>query len=724
MERTRQVIFELPREEFPILHGLATRGCSFETEVAKIRHAINHTAEVVDDASAALRAIRERLRKLRHRLRGMLESYIRGRDTSRYLQEQIVTDRAGRYVLVVRSEHRSAIPGIIHGSSTSGASLFLEPLSTVELNNNIVALEEQERNEICRILLALTDAFRRRASELHHTIEAATEIDTVQAKARFSQLVDGIEPVLSEDGRLELRAARHPLLMEAVTSRVEPLRSDDESIRPLTVPRSQAQPVPIDLVLIPPVTALVVTGPNTGGKTVALKTAGLLALMAQAGLHVPAASGARLPVFRSVFADIGDEQSIATNLSTFSWHVTNITAMDRALILPALVLLDEVGAGTDPHEGGALGTAIIDHFKGRHALVVATTHDEVLKTYASTTKGVATAAFGFDPDTFAPTYILHYGSPGRSLAFEIAARLGLAQSIVEAARQRRSARETQLAEHLAKVEDDLRELDGQRRTVSADRQQLATAEADFRSREKALRDREDALRRRQQKSVDDRIGAARHEIDAIVDAFKQRAASVGPARLSGRPSMPTSERGAARMALEAVAERFRDRPADHGATVRPDTVKPARRPAVGEHVEVGSLGVEGIVLGVNERDAELAVRGKRLRTSLDDLRTVEPAPAVKAPQVEVRFHLQPRDGTHELNVIGCSVDEAVARTEQFLDGALVSDLRLVRVIHGHGTGQLRRAIADLLDGHQLVERFQPARPEEGGRGVTVVELKG
>src|SRR6185295_6442465 len=414
----------------------------------------------VDHASAELRLIRDRLRKQRTRLRSTLESYLRGKDTAKYLQDQVVTERNGRYVLLVKAEHRSGIPGIVHGTSTSGASLFLEPLSTVEINNDIVALQEQESEEVRRILLALTDAFRIRADDVQGTVEAATELDVLQSRARFSESIDGIEPVLSTDGAFELQAARHPLLKN---------------------------PVPVTIKVIPPATILLVTGPNTGGKTVALKTAGLLAMMTQAGLRIPAADGSRLPVFRSLFADIGDEQSIEASLSTFSAHITNIASMDRTLNTPALVLLDEVGSGTDPIEGGALGVAIVDHFRRRGATLIATSHYDQLKTYASTTDGVATAAFGFDAETFAPTYELRYGSPGRSLALEIAARLGLNQSVIAAARQNLSAREAQLAEHLAKIDRDMRELEHEHRLAARERETLEVAEARMHQREDALK---------------------------------------------------------------------------------------------------------------------------------------------------------------------------------------------------------------------------------------------
>ena len=296
----------------PVLRRIADSTASFEREIADVRRKIDPAGEVLDDASPELKGLRDRLRKQRTRLRGTLESYLRGKDTSKYLQQQIVTDRNGRYVLVVRSEHRSAIPGIVHGSSGSGASLFLEPLSTVEINNDIVALEQQEAEEVRRILLALADGFRRRREDLERTVRAATELDVLQACAQFSILVDGIQPAIATDGRLELRAARHPLLIGAVRRRIgddaEP--SDPES-RPdpgSRVPDPGSlddSPVPVDVVLIPPVTVLVITGPNTGGTTVALKTAGLLSLMAQAGLLIPVADGSQIPVYRSVFATSG-----------------------------------------------------------------------------------------------------------------------------------------------------------------------------------------------------------------------------------------------------------------------------------------------------------------------------------------------------------------------------------------------------------------------------------
>jgi len=718
------------RSSFPILRALGDAAASFEPEIAEIRRKIDPGGEVVDDASPELKSVRERLRKQRTRLRGTLESYLRGKDTSKYLQQQIVTDRNGRYVLVVRSEHRAAIPGIVHGSSGSGASLFLEPLSTVEINNDIVALEQQEAEEVRRILLALTDAFRRRGAELQRTVESATELDVLHARAQFSIAVDGVEPAIASDGRLELLAARHPLLIPTVRRRLE---EEIENQPPAADRQPPAEgPVPVDIVLVPPVSVLVITGPNTGGKTVALKTAGLLSLMAQAGLLIPVAGGSQIPVFRTVFADIGDEQSISASLSTFSAHIANIVAMEKALALPSLVLLDEAGAGTDPLEGGALAMGIIDHFRTRGATVIATTHYDALKSYASTTEGVMAAGFGFDPQTFAPTYRLNYGSPGSSLALEIAQRLGMPADVVAQARAHRSARESQLAEHLAKVERDMQALEHERRLAARERETLAQEGAKLQGRDQELRNREETFRRRLEEKIDERLRDARREIDAVVEALKARTdalAADAERRIAPRLVIPTGETGAARAdaraAIDAIGERLRapSQLSEQAPAARTDT---GRTPAVGDRVLVGAFGLEGVVQAVHDREAEVDVRGKRLRAKVDELRVLTPAAAINAPPARVRVNvdLQPRDGSlTELNLIGNHVEEALERTQKFLDEALLSELKSVRIIHGYGTGQLRRAVAEFLRTQPFVANYGPAPDNQGGGGATIVELK-
>ena len=637
VEAVQRAVKEAQGGPFPALRTVL-EGCrSFTSEASDIVSKIDETGRLVDGASSELRAVRERLEKQTNRLRGTLDSYLRGRDTARYLQERIVTERGGRHVLVVRAEHRGAIPGIVHGSSGTGASLFLEPLSTVEINNEIVALREQEAAEIQRILLELSDLLRKRALDLRHTLTAATDIDEIQARASFSHLVEGTAPELTGEPHLELRQARHPLLIPSVRRRLSAAAEP-----------TMAPPVPVHLMVASPTAVLVVTGPNTGGKTVALKTAGLLALMAQSGLHVPAAAGSKVAVFRTVFADIGDEQSITASVSTFSGHIKNIVAMDRRLRLPALVLLDEVGAGTDPLEGGALGTALIDHFRLRGALVIATTHDEILKTYAATTDSVTCAGFGFDPQTYAPTYELTYGTPGRSLAFEIAARLGVAPAIIEAARRRRSAREAELADHLAKVDHDLRTLSAERQALQRERQQLQADREALDRGQRELQAREEGARQKLADGVDTYVRAARREVEAVVEQLRERASQLeqtaADRAAAGSPPLTTGETGALRADAQAALDAVRPRDTTDSArrvatTRRPPAPAPAASPPdVGATVRVDRLGLAGRVMAVHDVEAELDVRGKRFRVPVADLRVTSDGGQPEHRQGSVTVH--------------------------------------------------------------------------------------
>jgi DNA mismatch repair protein MutS2 len=709
---------------FPLLSAIAARIPTFKGEIAAVRHAIDPSGEVLDQASPALRGIREQLRQKRARLRSTLDQFVRGKDTAKYLQEQVVTERNGRYVLLIRAEHRGNVPGIVHGSSASGATLFLEPSATVEINNDIVELEDRERDEVLRILLELTNAFRARPADMRASLDAAGDLDTLQAKARFGSLVNGVAPDLAVDGRLELRAARHPLLIRQVRERL----GDEATIEAgaAALPAKPNDVVPTDIVLEPPARVLLITGPNTGGKTVAIKTAGLLALMAQAGLHVPAA-GARLPVFRSVFADIGDEQSIAASLSTFSGHITNIVTMDRQLELPALVILDEVGTGTDPNEGGALATAVINHFQQRGAHVIATTHFDALKTWGTTTDGVTTAAFAFDPRSFAPTYKLIYGAPGRSLAIEIGQRLGLPLSVVAAARGFLSDDQKKLAAHLSRIDAQARALESDRSKLQRERRAVEDASAALAARERQITEREDRLARRLNEKLDERVRQARRDIDLVIEQLKDKSeALVEQAVGRGRGGVvSTGETGAARAeareSIERIIERLKEPAPAPGST-------PASPPTVGARVAVGAFGMEGTITAIHGGQADIDVRGKKLRAPLSGLKVLSgssPAPPTGTKsKVRVSTDLQPREGSlSELNVIGSTVDQAIDRVSRFLDDTLVTDQQQVRIVHGHGTGQLRRGIAAYLKDHPLVAKFYPAPREQGGEGATIVELK-
>ena len=700
---------------FPLLNALVAPLTSFDEDIAAVRAAIDAGGDVLDSASPALRGIRDRLRRLRQQLQQALERLTRGRDTAKYLQDDIVTERNGRAVLLVRAEHRANVPGIVHGSSASGASLFLEPAAVVDLNNDIVETGEREREEIFRILLALTDRFRVRAADMRTVQTVATDLDVVQARARYSARIGGMPPAFVQDGSLTLRGARHPLLTE---------------------------PVPIDVVLDPPSRILLITGPNTGGKTVALKTAGLFALMAQAGLHLPATT-ARLPVFRSVFADIGDDQSIAASLSTFSAHISKLVAMDRTLDLPSLVLLDEVGTGTDPNEGGALATAVVSHFRTRGAHLIATTHFDAVKTWGTATAGVTVAAFAFNPQTYAPTYRLVYGAPGRSLAIEMAQRLGLPAPVIAAARSFLGDDQKRLQAHLDRIDAQARRLDAEQGRLERERRTLADERKAIEARERALTERETAFRKRLNEKVDDRLRQARREIDAVIDQMRDRSnalleqASLRAVAVPVNTGQTGRVRAEARAAVEQIAERLRngealtpEQPSEHGAsgtTPMPAGGAPLRAAtlAPGARVSVGTLGLEGTVQSVTGAHVDVDVRGKRMRARVGEVTVISgPPQATKAAPVRVHVDLAPREGLlSELQVIGCGVDEAVDRVSKFLDGAILSDLREVRIVHGFGTGQLRKGIQTFLKRHPLVLSYGPAPETQGGGGATRVTLK-
>ena len=671
---------------------------------ASIRRAILPSGEVADDASPKLAETRRGLLRLKSQLQSVMESFLKGKDADRVLQDRLITTRNDRYVLLLKAEQRGSIPGIIHGSSGSGASLFVEPMPAVELNNDIVSLQDEERQEVVRILRDLTRRVGERAAELARAAEILGQLDAVQAMALAAKDMGATPAEVSEDGTLDLIDARHPLLMPSLSERLGIAR------------RSSREPVPVSLRVGGTEPVLVISGPNTGGKTVALKTVGLLSLMAQCGLHVPAAPGSRLPVFRRIYADIGDEQSIAADLSTFSAHLASIVEMTRDLDRPALVLLDEVGAGTDPTEGGALGVAIVDHFRERGATVVATTHHGLMKAYAQATPGVACASFGYDPQTYEPTYRLALGTAGRSLALEMAERLGLPAPVVKDARSRLDRKEAQaeaLLKKLEEGEDRLRQEEGR---IEAERQevegaraalQAAEAEAERRKRTELEAFRRELLKRGEE--------AARRAADAIQKAVQKVETSRKAAVAAGskaRTEALADIRAAQVEALNAPA-----------LGLAPEPEPPAAAIAVGSRARVRDLSVVGQVMSLQGDEAELAVGGKRLRVPLVELIGIAgTAPSRGAVAVSTRAPSRAAGASaSEVNLVGLTVDEALPRVDKALDDALLADRHEVRVIHGFGEGKLRKAVAVFLEGHPHVATVRLGA--EGRGGVTVVELK-
>jgi DNA mismatch repair protein MutS2 len=689
-------------EAAPGLAGLASQIADTTPVAAAIRRALLPTGEVSSDASPKLAETRRAILRLRERLQSVMESYLHGRDAERLLQEKLVTTRNERYVLLVKAEQRGALPGVVHGSSGSGASVFVEPLPAVELNNDIVALADEERREVVRILRELTARVGDVADELERAAGLLGELDAVQAMALCARDMGAHPPRIVDELRLELLDARHPLLMPGICQRLEiPRRSSREPV-PVTIRVGGGEPV------------LVISGPNTGGKTVALKTVGLLALMAQSGLHVPAAPGSVLPVFRRIYADIGDEQSIAADLSTFSAHLAAIVEMTRDLALPALVLLDEVGAGTDPTEGGALGVAIVEHFRARGAMLATTTHHGLMKAYAQSTPGVMCASFGYDPDSYLPTYRLTLGQPGRSLALEMAERLGLPAEVVGDARARRDQREAQAEALLKKLEQDEAALRRAEQACAEERERLTRATQALAERERELSARQrtelEAFRRELARRGEE---AARRAADAIqeavarVEAARTTAAAAAKARAGvARALGAEQQRALAGLAL----------PASEPATL-------ARPVRVGDRVRVPELGVIGEVLALSAAAAEVAVSGKRLRvTSANLVPIAGPAPRAANPQAPPS--VKPAGAVPaEINLVGLTVDEALPRVDKLLDDAALAERSRIRVIHGFGQGRLRKAVEGLLAGHPHVAAYRLGQASEGGGGVTIVELK-
>jgi DNA mismatch repair protein MutS2 len=700
------------KEEAPLLASRAESLPNLAELEADVRRIIDPETETVrDDASRELERIREKSRKLDSRLGKLLDQTLSSRDNQKLLQESLVTSRNNRPVVPIKAECKSQFPGIVHGASASGATLFVEPLATVEVNNEIAVVRDREREEIRKILAELTERVRPRRGEVALAAEILAEIDLAQAKGRLSEICRGEAPDLTEESELRLENARHPLLIPEFASRAG-------------LPRDGAGAVPLTFGLAEGRRGLVFTGPNTGGKTVALKTAGLLSLMTQAGLHVPARSSSVFPIFQSIFADIGDDQSIGSSLSTFSSHLGKVVSMERELELPALVILDEVGTGTDPAEGGALGTALVEHFLERGAMVLASTHHGLLKAYALTHEGIGAASFEFDPRTYAPTYRIVEGAAGRSLAFEMATLLGLPRSIVDRARALESERERQVGELVSRLEAESAEIAQERIRLAEDRK---VAEESRRRLEE--REEEERLERRRRltafrASLEEEVDSTRRELKDVVAEAKRAIAEIRDSRQEDRALLSELEKTLSDRIEASTApllEKARAETPKDAFPVSPDAIRPGTR------VLVASFGMEGIVERIAGDEAEVVVRDKKLKLPVSSLEALpplappNPASAAKPGRGATTFTTFPggKQMAEELNLIGCTVDEALSQADKFLDDALLSEYRHVRLIHGHGTGRLKSALREWLSAHPKVEKLE----SDSRGGVTVVELK-
>jgi DNA mismatch repair protein MutS2 len=660
---------------------------------ARIARSIDETGEVLDSASAELATIRKRLRTAQDRVRERLNAMLRSSQMAGVIGEPIVTVRAGRYVIPIRAEAKGRVKGIVHDQSASGATLFVEPLTVVELNNTWTEATLAEQREEERILDELSREVEARADALRGSLAAIARADLWIARARLGDAMDGVRPRVADDAA-ELLSARHPLLGEGA--------------------------VPIDLRLGDRFgyRALVVTGPNTGGKTVSLKTLGLLALMHQAGLRVPAADGARLPVFRRVMADIGDEQSIAQSLSTFSSHLRNVVRFVDAAGPATLVLLDEVGAGTDPAEGSALAMAILARLLEAGAMVAATTHYAELKTFATEHPGVSNAAVEFDVSTLRPTYRLTIGLPGKSQAFAIADRLGLPEPILADARTRISADHASMEETLAAIS----------RAQEAQAAALQAAEID-RAEAAEERDRARAGIARARKEAAELLADARRAADDLVNRAERDVAEVR--RELTRQRNMAGGRGTASAAafdeLSRRAGRSRAEPATPAPEDEQPEVSASPQPRVGLWGQSRTLGSTGRIVDISGRTGRvtLETEGARLVVPADDVDVVpEPisGPTPRDLEAEEMRRRAAQRVSPTLDLHGERVEAALERVHAYLDDALLAGLDSVVIVHGVGTGALRRAVRDALREHPRVRGTRGGRKDEGGEGATIAEL--
>ncbi|HEB64718.1 MAG TPA: endonuclease MutS2 [Chloroflexi bacterium] len=696
--------FERLESAYPLLADLAAQIPPPLGLIDAISRTISERGEVLDSASPALGRIRRDLQTVHDRLMSRLQRLISDPKVTPYLQDALVTMRGGRYVIPLQADFKGRIKAIVHDQSASGATLFVEPLSVVEFNNQYRELQLAERDEVRRVLTALSQRITENAPELQHMLEVVARLDVTFAAARYAETLKasppGLRAIRPRKGRahpgsvIRLREARHPLL-------------DPESV------------VPIDVELDPRTYALVITGPNTGGKTVALKTVGLLTLMAQSGLHIPAGRGSELSVFRSVFADIGDEQSIEQSLSTFSGHITNINRILKRAGKRSLVILDELGAGTDPQEGAALARAILAYLLGRSVTTLVTTHHPELKTYAHNTPGVVNASVEFDLETLRPTYRLTIGLPGRSNALAIAQRLGMPQEIIEAARAELHPDEVRAEGLLDEIHRQRQEARQARAEAEAALQEAEALRAELAARLERIEDERRAVLEAARKEAETQLETLRAEIRAL-------------RRQLGRARQPLE-------VIEQVQERLEEVEEEH---LPPVERRPAPAPAgapppagplrLGARVFIPRLGAKGVVTAMGEDEAEVQMGALRMRVRLSDLQAAgepvspeeealpEASAAASAPSAP-ESGLAPSPGV-ELDLRGRRVDEALEELDRYLDAAYLANLPWVRIIHGRGTGRVRAAVRDALQRHPHVVSWEPGGEGEGGDGVSVAKL--
>lgn len=684
-------------EKYPRLAARANALGNFQALLGTIKRAILPNGEISDDASPALRRIRASVVETRESVQKLLKQILRKREAAG--GEDYVTLRGDRFVIPVRAENRRAVPGVVHGASGTGQTLFVEPLEALDANNQLVQLNEEEAAEILRILQELTRRLQMELGGLRAAAETIAEMDGVFARGRFAREFDAAIPEFSEAGALQLVEARHPVLEDK-------LRRENRAIVPMTLALGGDERV------------LVISGPNTGGKTVALKTTGMAALAAQAGIPVTA-QRAVLPLFDRVLVDIGDEQSIAADLSTFSAHMVNLKAMLEAATPRSLVLVDEMGTGTAPEEGAALAVALLDEFRGKNCIVLATTHHDRLKTYASTTAGVVNAAVEFDEVNLRPTYRLMVGVPGGSSGIAIAKRLGIGEAVIERARALLSPETLEAADLIAYLHRSRDELDRMRAQMNEERRGLE-------EERKKLRGEWVARQQKRIAELEAKFAEMQKRFDAnvasVVEAVKERELR-GQLEKTARRKMQEA-RGEAKEELNAaVVQTLSESQADLGAVVAPAGAVSAERLVPGARLIVKGFRQPVVLRRLEGTSAEVEAGPLRMKIAVEEITGIEAGGGKVSRGVTVTAAPGEGSVSNEINLIGMRVEQAIERVDKFLDEAVIANQQRVRIIHGHGTGALRKGLAEFLKTHPSVESFEFEVEERGGKAVTVVELR-
>lgn len=674
-------VIEIPhfiakKEAIPVLTGLQH----------EINNCIDDNGAVLDSASQTLRSIRQSLRAEEGKVRSKLESLIRGSNAAKMLSDTLVTIRNDRFVIPVKQEYRHHYGGIVHDQSSSGQTLFIEPDSVVQANNEIHRLKMKEQAEIERILLALSAMVQEVASDLFNLVKVLGDIDVILAKGKYGQANKCTMPKMNKDGYIRLVRARHPLL-------------------PIEIA------IPNDIELGKEITAIVITGPNTGGKTVTLKTVGLCTLMAQAGLPVPALDGSELAVFEQLFADIGDEQSIEQSLSTFSSHMVNIVDILQKFDHESLVLFDELGAGTDPQEGAALAISILDEVHGRGARVMATTHYPELKAYGYNRPGVANASVEFDIETLSPTYRLLIGVPGRSNAFEISSRLGLPESIIDRAKGFTGTDRHEVESMIASLEETRRQSEDDAERSHALLVESETLRKELQDKLQAYEERKEALDKKAKEKARKIVDEAKREAEAIIAELREM-------RKNADQVVKEHELIEARKRLEEATPLEDNKVLKKAAQVKAR----AQNLVVGDEVKVLSYGQRGTLLEkVSNTEWVVQMGILKMKIADSDLEYIKPEKETVLRTAGVKNR-----NSHvklELDLRGERYEDAILRTEKYIDDALLANYGRVSIIHGVGTGALRQGIQSYLKKHKRVKSFRFGEAGEGGLGVTVVELK-